>query len=661
MKRTVLLLSFVGLVAFSSAQNPLVNQLTEDLLESVGENLNDDTDIQEILEDWERLKQNPLMINSASSDDLMHLHLLSEFQINNLIAYRKKTGDIYSLFELASVDGFNPEILQKLEPFISFEVRNQQAGKKKSTTDVLIRSTRTFSSDQTEQAKFEGSPERYYFKIKQSSSRVEYGLVAEKDPGESLFRKSNKQGFDYSNSFANFRIGSRDTRIFAGSYNVHFGQGLVAWQGFSMGKSAETTQVFKSDQGIRSYLSTDENQFFRGVASQFTIRKLTFYPFLSRHKLDASIDTVNDNPYFGAFQTSGYHRTATEITNENSLEQLAGGAHLKYDLNNWSFGATAVYTHFDAALDRSDEPYNQFLPEGKENLVAGIDWKGSFHRHFLFGEAAISKNSGKALLAGLMMNPGSNTEFSVVYRTINKSYFSFFSNAFTESSRVNDEHALYLGIKVFPAPRWIISAYADFFRHQWIKYTTAAPSSGTEFFAQVSYNPSSKSNLYLRFFQEEKGQRIVAGNLKYNDNQLINKIRLNYSNALNEQISLKSRLEYSFYSKQTSEKGLLVYQDLSFKPLKKTFSMNGRLALFFTEGYNSRIYAYENDLLYSFSIPALYQKGIRTYFNLQQKLGNGFTLWLKLAATHQFGQNSENLASVSSTKSEFKIQIRYHF
>ena len=658
MKPIFLLILILALAVFSNAQNSKVTQITEDLLESVGENMSDDSDIQEIQDDLEGFSQNPLKINLASKDDLLRLHLLSEVQINNLIAYREKTGTIYSLYELAAVDEFTPDVMQKLESFISFDILEPQSAKKRSSTDLFVRSNRTFSSGgQADQAKYEGSPERYHARLKHVSYEMEYGLVAEKDPGEAFFRHSNKQGFDYTNAFANFRLGHKDSRIYVGGYHVRFGQGLVAWQGFSMGKSAETTQVSRSDQGVKSYSSTDENQFFRGIAGRFSYRNFTFYPFFSRHKLDASLDTLDGLRYFGAFQTSGYHRTGSEIAGENSLEQFVGGGHATYSHNQWSFGLTSVYTRFDAVMDRSDEPYNQFLPEGKDNLVAGFDWKGSVNKIFFFGEAAIGKNSGKALLAGAMMKPASNAELSLVYRNINKTYFSFFSNAFTESSRTNDEHGLYLGLKVFPVSRWILWAYADFFQHQWLKYTTSAPSSGAEFLAQVSYSPSRRTNFYLRFFQEEKEQRLITGSLRYNEQQLINRLRLNYNCDLTQQISLKSRIEFSFYSKQSNEKGILIYQDVAFKPLQKSFSMNGRFAFYSTDGYNSRLYAYENDLLYSFSVPALYGKGIRSYFNLQQKFGNQFTLWLKFATTHQFASTVVD----SSTKSEVKLQVRYQF
>lgn len=661
-KKWALILIVSGIALIAKAQEPAVQQTVEDLLESTGENMSDDTDIQEILDDLENFRQNPMNVNEATAGEFARLHLLSDLQIANLISFRMKTGTIYSIYEMAAIAGFTPDILEKIEPFIRFEAVGESRRRNKSFNDLFVRANRTFSSlDQPEQTKHEGSPDRLYLRLKHISANFEYGMVAEKDPGEAFFSQSNRQGFDYAGAFANFGIGKKGTRIFAGDYHVRFGQGLVAWQGFSMGKSAETTQVFRSGQGIRSYSSTDENQFFRGLAGRVNCRNFTFLPFVSWHKLDANIDTLDGSAYFGAFQTSGYHRTGSEISGKNALGQLAGGAHLTYSANRWSFGFTTVYTRFNVGMDRSDEPYNQFLPEGKESLVAGLDWKGSVRKIFVFGELAASANSGKALLAGLMVKPASNAEMSIVYRNINKSYFSYFANSFAESSRINDEHALYGGFKVFPAPRWIIQAYADFFSHKWIKYTTSAPSGGTEFFAQVAFKPDRNTAFYLRYFQEEKEQRFIADQLKYNEQQQISRLRLHFTHSPNGQISLKSRIEFSFYSKQGSEKGFLVYQDVVYKPLEKPFGLNGRLAYFKTDGYKSRLYAYENDLLYTFSVPPLYGNGIRSYFNFQYSLGARVSVWLKLAATRLFAQNADGQTEKSSTKSELKIQVRYQF
>jgi len=660
MKKLILLVLTCFWALFIFAQEPIIQQSVEDLLESMGDELSDDADIQEILDDLEYLRENPLDVNLATTEDFQLLHLLSEIQINNLIVFREKTGTIFSIYEMAAIDGFNSVLLQKIEPFISFNNQEIIARKNRSSGDLLLRSTRTFSVDtQANNPKYEGAPERYYLRFKQTSANCQYGFVTEKDPGESFLSQSNKYGFDYNSAFVNFGIGKGGSRIFLGDYHVRFGQGLVAWQGFSMGKSAESIQNFKSNDGIKSYSSTDENLFFRGFAAQLKYKRLTFYPFIARNKIDANIDTRMDVPYFGAFQTSGYHRTESEISGENSLIQLVGGGHVTYTYDRWALGVTAVYNRFNVEMDRSDEPYNQFLPEGKDHLAAGFDWKGSVKNAFVFGELAFNKNSGRSFLTGVLVKPAPNAELSVVYRNINKTYFSYFSNAFAESSRINDEQAIYIGMKLFPATAWSIAAYADFFRHNWMKYLTAAPSSGIELLAQVTFNPNRETSYYIRFFQEDKEQRLISENLKYNGQQLINRVRFNFSRKLSDQISLKSRVEFSFYSKQIKEKGFLILQDVSYKPIEKKYSMNCRLAYFNTDGYNSRLYAYENDLLYSFSIPAQYGNGIRAYLNFQQQLGEKITFWLKLATTQPFDQDTGT--TTASAKSEVKIQLRYQF
>lgn len=654
---------FVVTASMVQAQDPEVQQTLEDLMESMGQEPDETIDFQEILDDLTYLGQHPLVINSASREELQQLHFLSDVQIEDLIAFRNKTGQIYSLYEMAVIEGFNPNLLQKLEPFLNFEIQATLPKYKKSDNDVIGRSTRAFSDSETgvQNQNYEGSMERYYVRFKHTSHNLEYGMVAEKDPGEAFFAGSNQYRFDYAGAYGNFRFGSSRQRLFIGDYRVNFGQGLVSNQGFSMGKSSETTQIFHSGQGIRSSSSTEENQFFRGIAGQLKLGSLTFMPFISLRTLDAHIDTIEGNPYFGAFQTSGYHRTSSELAGKNALQQMVGGGYAGFSYRRWSIGFTGVFTRFNAEMNRSADPGNQFLWEGKENFVGGFDWKGSVRNIFFFGEAAASAQHGKALLTGILLKPVSNGEFSAVYRNINKTYFSFFSNAFTESTHTNDEHSMYLGFKFFPAPHWTIRSYADFFEYRWIKYTTAGPSNGIELFAQLTYSPSERTELYLRFFQEEKESKVVLENFKYDEYQQINRLRLNYSQKVNENFSLKSRIEWTLYSKLKDEQGMMVYQDLIYKPLGRRFSMNGRLAWFSTDGYNSRMYAYENDLLYSFSIPALYGKGIRTYLNWKQTFSDHFSLWLKVAATHRVLPTETEESVEPETTSELKVQLRYQF
>jgi hypothetical protein len=89
-----------------------------------------------------------------------------------------------------------------------------------------------------------------------------------------------------------------------------------------------------------------------------------------------------------------------------------------------------------------------------------------------------------------------------------------------------------------------------------------------------------------------------------------------------------------------------------------------RLQYFETDDYNSRIYAYESDVLYSFSIPALYGKGIRYYTNINYDLTRKLSLWLRWAQTvfqeqEVIGTGLDEIKG--NKKSEFKVQMRWMF
>lgn len=661
MKRFVLFILLYFLLTKGFSQEPAVQQIIEDMIEAQdAESIGDD--FQEILDDLEFFRQNPLKVNLEAKEVFLKLHLLSEIQIDKLLDYRARTGTIFSIYELASVDGFSAELLQKLEPFLSFDAPGTLSKKQTSSGDLILRGTRVFKSSlSTTERKYEGSQERFYLRMRQSMGVMAYGFVAEKDPGEAFLRGSNRHGFDYLAGFFNVRSVNNKYQLYAGDYHIRFGQGLVAWQGFSMGKTSEVCQTFRSNEGIRSYASTDENQFMRGISARLAFRNLVVYPFLSVHRLDANVDTLENQNYFGAFQTSGYHRYGSEISGENAVRQFVTGVHATTTYRTWSFGLTSVYNRFKYPILRDDKPYNQFLPEGTEHWASGLNWKGTMKNVFLFGELALSNQSGFALISGANFKPVANTELSLVYRNIGKRYFSYWAGAFTESSKANDEQAIYLGAKLYPASGWSIATYADLFRFRWIKYLTAAPSSGSEWMVQLNWSPSRRTSAYLKLFQEEKGAKESFGHSNYNIAQKVGRIRLNFVHSPGERIQLKSRIEMMRFLKQSTEYGFLVSQFVGVNSSENDWSVNGQVAFFSTESYSSRIYAYEDDILYSFSIPALYGKGFRLGTNFQHRITRGLDIWLKAAMTKQFSGGEDNDTSEASVKPEIKVQIRYRF
>src|SRR5690606_34074579 len=116
---------------------------------------------------------------------------------------------------------------------------------------------------------------------------------------------------------------------------------------------------------------------------------------------------------------------------------------------------------------------------------------------------------------------------------------------------------------------------------------------------------------------------------------LRNNFRLEADYQISSSFRIRNRVEISLYRKggRSLESGFMSYQDLIFSPLSSAVSGNIRFAIFDTSGFNSRIYAYENDVLYGYSIPASQGKGVRSYINIRYSLSRTLDLWFRYATS----------------------------
>ncbi len=657
----VLVITFFLMCSDVSGQSNPSDQIIENLLEQVSSGEDEVSDFQEWVTDWQDLLERPLNLNTANPDDLQRLHLLTDWQIRNFLQYRQKTGELFSVQELNAIEDFSPDLVEKVSPFLIVAPVEKQAQKRwHPRQDVLLRAGRRF--DGSPDSKNEGSPGKFYVRYRFDNSVQAWGWTAEKDAGEAFFSGSNPRGFDYNSLFFNSQIGKKGSRLFLGDYTARFGQGLVVWQGFSLGKSSDVSLVMKSGQGIRSNTSTDENRFYRGISAKLNAGNWVLCPFVSLRKLDAARKAENGEMVFSTFQSSGYHRTEGEIAAEKSVQAMVGGVNLGVNKGNLWVGTTAVFTSLDTKMVKPEATYGRFYFSGTTNSAASADFKWSYRRMFLFGESAWAKGGAAAVLVGLHFRPSAFVEFSGLYRDISKKYQSFYASAFTESSRVNDENGFYIGVKVLPASAWSVSAYADLFRKNWLSYTTAAPSEGASWLFQLNYKPTRYQSVYLRLSGEAKEQKTTS-KVNYNIEQQITRIRVNYEYQVLAQFSGKTRAEFVDYQREMRSNGFLLFQDFTYEWHSFPAKLNVRVVVFNTDDYNSRIYAYENDLLYYFAIPALSGNGFRYYLNGRVKLTSRIDFWLKFAETC-YARNSLKIGQTQSDRnnmSELRAQVLWRF
>jgi hypothetical protein len=346
------------------------------------------------------------------------------------------------------------------------------------------------------------------------------------------------------------------------------------------------------------------------------------------------------------------------------VQDRNAGAIFTWSFSHLIFGTTLSFQQFDIPFIRSSQLYNQYRFKGKENFTGGIDYLFSKGKYQLFGEAAISKSSGKAFLQGAVARINDQLSFSMLFRHFDKNYHAYWSNTFTEGSSTNNETGLYMGIKILPFKYVTFTAYSDYYRSGWINYSTAGPSQGWDIFTQANVDFSDNFEFYIRFKNEEKEQKFIENERYVNLPERLQKTRFHFQFTPSKTIVLKTRFEYAFYKGIEKENGLIAFQDLQFSPVNQPFNLSARLAWINTESYNTRIYAYENDLLYTFSIPAYYGKSIRAYLNLKYAVTKNIDFWMKLANT--FWNDRETISSGYNeidghNKTELKFPLRLKF
>jgi hypothetical protein len=487
----------------------------------------------------------------------------------------------------------------------------------------------------------------------------------EKDAGEQFIDSGKNKGFDFYSGNISFRGNGIVKKLLVGDYALQFGQGLVMWSGSGFGKGAGISTIAKQDVGLKPYSSVNEAMFLRGASGTFNYRKISFTPFISKKNLDASL--TDQGTEVSAINNSGLHRTKSEIDNKARLSSTIYGAHIQFKSKSLNVGFTSYQTQFSLPFSIGKSLYEQYDFRGNSLINLGMHYDYNFKNTYFFGEMAHSKNAGYAFINGIMSSLSPRVSLVLMHRRYAKNYHSFFNQSISEASNAVNETGFYSALALKFDSKWDLFTFSDFFRFPWLKFRVNGPSSGYELFAQINYRMNKKLKMSSRFKQqvrEENPEDIIArSGLETVDKQ---NYRIEISYSINDRFSLRNRAEMVRYQKgnSTYELGFLNYQDIIYKPLSSRLSGNIRFGIFDTESFNSRIYAYENDVLYSYSVPAYQGKGVRFYVNGRYTFFRGFDLWLRYSLTSYYDQKSvgSGYDQIDGNKrSDVRLQIRFQF
>lgn len=658
---------------------------TEQQLENITENNEDlETEDDSYLQDLVQFQKNLLNLNTADEASLIELKLLSPIQIRNLLAYRELLGKLISIYELQAIPTWDIQTISKLRPYVTVSTVLSL----KSTLSQRFRDgehTLLFRSSQVAEASrgylidssvannyYMGSPQRLMVRYKYNyKNLLQYGVLGEKDPGEQFFKGGQRKGFDFYTAHLFLRNLGIVKSLALGDYAVNLGQGLTQWQSLAFKKGPDVLTSKRQSAVLRPYSSAGEINFHRGIGVTLGNKnwETTFFASLKRVDANFVVDSSqNYEEFISSLQVSGYHRTKSESADKNIQRQFAFGGNISYTVKNLQFGLNGIQYLFKYPLKKNDLAYNRLALTGKSFGNYSFDYGYTLRNMHFFGEAAVTDKKCLAVVNGLLISTAASIDMSLFYRNISPGYQSLYTNAFTESTFPTNEKGLFAGISIKPNSLWQVSAYTDMYKFPGLRFRVNAPSAGSDYLVQVQYKPNKQFEAYTRFKKESKGINFNPDEVAISP--VINQPRQNWrtqvSYKLNTSLTLRNRVEIVWFDKSSgiSEQGFMIYQDILYKPQLSPIAGNIRLMYFETDGYNSRVYAFENDVLYSYASPVFYEKGYRYYINLSYDLTQKLKAWVKVAQTYYFDRMSigSGLDEIPGNhKTEVKLQLLFNF
>lgn len=669
-------------------ENTLRNDVIQQRIEFIAQQFESSTiDYSNLIEVLTFYFNNPLNINIATKEELESLNLLSPFQIRALISYRIKNGDLLTLYELRNLNGFDFVTIQNLVPFISVSPSknpdnlNIKRALKFGKSEVLTLWGRTLEDQQgyaprdsntSENSRYMGDPNRLFLRYKfRYSTKLSFGFTAEKDPGEEFFTGSNKNGFDFYSAHLFATNVGIVKQIAVGDYHAQFGQGLTFWSGFSFRKTADVMNVVKYGRKLSGYSSRNENAFLRGAGTTVKIKDFELTGFYSNKKIDANLldqDTLNnEQQVFSSIQQSGLHRTPGEIRDKKAISEEIIGANIDWSKNAVKLGARMVHSSYKADFSRALQTYQKFQIDTNQWYNAGLDANILLKNINFFGEASMSNNGGWAYLAGALLKLDDRINVSIINRNYQPNYLSTYSNAFGEKTDNNNEKGIYVGVKADLVPGVVLTGYVDKYQFDWLSYQADGPSQGLDYMMRLQWQISRYLTVYTRFRQEAQQKNSTADQpISSLNTRTKSYLRFHLTYLASNTFKLNSRVELSNAKTPGTPTGtgFVIYQDFQVKFMESKSTLTGRVALFDVNDYDARIYTYENDVLYYFSVPAFNNRGARAYLVWHYKPLKSVAFWVKASRT--FVSNTTSMGSGTEYidaphKTEIRVQARLKF
>ena len=583
-----------------------------------------EVDYEQLQTDLYALHDAPIDLNHTSDEELSQLYFLSPQQIDDILAYADK-HPFESLYELRMLQSLEDYEIRDLLPFV--QITNQQSPitNELYAKEIFAKAHHEITTrvDARNIEAFEGTDPVF------AQGRYRFDYHRQVTFGAQLRRPAGGKAEDLQwGAYLQLRdIAPHLHTVVGGNFQASFGQGLVLAPVFHAGKSMYVASAGQNTQGLRYYSSADgEGLHGAGTTLRWEWGKAT--------RLDASVlysfNHYNDTTWrhlLGANLTFRHKRLELQLT-----------------------GIESIYS--DSIHPYRNAKYNRHYFRGRNQAVLGASFRFNYGWFDVFGELATAQNNeqsaiinqqssitkshwGFGTIIGSRFYPTNGISLIALYRYYSPWFDNQLGYAFSETSRVNDENGGYLGFDITRLNHWRFLGYGDVFYFEGYKYGLGNDTCtlGYDALAEVQYHQSPMTNhqwsLSLRARAKKKGTSTYSARFIFDWQRggwsLRTTADFNHSPITNNQsplpygVSIAQDIAYDFQSPMSN--------------IQCPISLKLRLQAFDAQNWSNRIYLYEHDVLYAYSIPATYGLGGRFYLCLRWQIIPQLALYFRASET----------------------------
>ena len=523
----------------------------------------------------------PLKLNMCSVSDMVESGLLDRYRAMSLDDYKRNHGYVFSLAELAMVDGFGEDFARRLSPFIRLDVEpfsgTHPSDGARLSVDASIRTGMKIQDGATERAGMK-MQEEVAWKAGVKSS-VKYGETMQVNMAlNSPYGRFQPDALNYT-AGVQWRSPRLHTRLVAGDFNARFGQGLALRNGLSLSSLSSPSAFMKNPTGLSLSSSFTGNYAFTGLASETTLGRYVVSGFVALPGIKSCSGALQDLRLMPAVNLARYGRS----------------------------GHVSVTHYADFHAGEYD----------KAARISSVDTRWCVRGVDLFAEASYDWSSGAvAALAGTIVPAGEFVRTAAMLRYYPPAFSSEYSGAVYSVSSPTDEYSASLSMEMMLGKKHRVAMTLDGAYLPSPKKDDRGMSSQVKCLLMWEWQPVDSFGIKARFTERFR----TWGNPYRTD------IRMDFVSVL-EDFRLNMRLN----ALSSTAWGFLSYVEGGYVAAKLSLWL--RQGFFRIDDWDDRIYVYERSAPGAFNVPAYYGRGLWTALMASARFSRLCKLYLRAGYT----------------------------